>query len=64
MEIEIDFVSGRINITVSGAEKSQPSFAELVADLEITRGAPVDVQLKTIPSQLLTYFGTTAEGPD
>ena len=64
MEIEIDFVSGRIDITVSGTEQSQPSFTELVIDLENTRGTPVDVQLEIIPSQIETYFGTTAEVPD
>ena len=64
MQVEIDFASGRIDITVSGTEKSQPSFAELVADLETTRGVPVDVKLEIIPSQIQTYFGTAVESPD
>ena len=64
MDIEIDFVSERIDITVSGAGKSQPSFAELAADLEAARGAPVDVRLETIPSQVQIHTGTAAEAPD
>ena len=64
MEIEIDFVSERIDITVSGAEISQPSFSELVNDLETAHGGPVDIRLEIIPSQLQMHSGTVEEVSD